>query len=374
MAVPLLDLTRQYSYLKDKLDKAVLDVYRGGKFILGPEVAQFEQDIAKLCQVKYAIGVASGTDALLLALRACDVKYGDEVITSNFSFFASAGVVSRLGAIPVLVDIDPDSYNIDSKLIERAITSKTKAIVPVHLFGQVADMDPIMEFARKKKIKVVEDAAQAIGAEYRGRPAGSIGDLGCFSFFPSKNLGAAGDGGMIVTNNQELYESCKMLRTHGEKPKYYHRIVGYNSRLDTVQAATLLVKLPYLREWSEKRIANAKKYDKAFKEVDNLKMPQVMSYSTFHIYNQYTLASPNRDEIMAGLSKADIGSAIYYPVPFHEQDCFASLGYKANEFPVSSKAADEVFSIPIYPEMTEVEQDEVIETVKALAAQLVSSS
>lgn len=373
MAVPLLDLTRQYAYLREKLDKAVIDVYRTGKFILGPEVVQLEQEIAKLSKVKYAIGVASGTDALLLALRACGVQSGDEVITSNFSFFASAGVVSRLGATPVLVDIESDSYNIDPRLIERAITSKTKVIVPVHLFGQVADMDPIMEIARKRKIKVIEDAAQAIGAEYKGKPAGSIGDLGCFSFFPSKNLGAAGDGGMIVTNNQELYESCKMLRTHGEKPKYYHRIVGYNSRLDTVQAATLLVKLPYLREWSEKRIAHAKKYDKAFREIDNLKTPTVMNYSTFHIYNQYTLASPNREEIMAGLAKADIGSAIYYPVPFHKQDCFAPLGYKPTEFPNSNRAADEVFSIPIYPEMTDSEQDEVIDTVKALAAQLVSS-
>jgi len=373
MAVPLLDLTRQYAYLKDKLDKAVLDVYRSGKFILGPEVAQLEQEIAKLCQVKYAIGVASGTDALLLALRACDVKPGVEVITSDFSFFASAGVVSRLGATPVLVDIEPDSYNIDPKLIEKAITSKTKAIVPVHLFGQVADMDPIMEIARKHNIKVIEDAAQAIGAEYKGKPAGSIGDLGCFSFFPSKNLGGSGDGGMIVTSNWELYESCKMLRTHGENPKYYHRVVGYNSRLDTVQAATLLVKFPYLRKWSEKRIAHAKKYDQAFQEIDNFKTPTVMSYSTFHIYNQYTLASSNRDDIIAGLEKAEIGCAIYYPVPFHKQDCFASLGYKAKDFPMSSRAADEVFSIPIYPDMTEKEQSEVIETVKTLAAQLVSS-
>ncbi len=373
MAVPLLDLTRQYAYLKDKLDQAVLDIYHSGKFILGPEVERLEEAIAKLCRVQYAVGVASGTDALLLALRACNVKPGDEVITSNFSFFASAGVVSRLGAKPVLVDVEPDNYNIDPKLIEKAITSRTKAIVPVHLFGQVADMDPIMEIARQHKIKVIEDAAQAIGAEYKGRPAGSMGDLGCFSFFPSKNLGGAGDGGMIVTNNQELYESCKMLRTHGEKPKYYHRIVGYNSRLDTVQAATLLVKLPYLKKWSEKRIAHAKKYDQAFKEMDNVKTPRVMSYSTFHIYNQYTLASPNRDKIMAGLAQADIGCAIYYPVPFHKQGCFASLGYQANEFPVSSRAAAEVFSIPIYPEMTEKEQSEVIETVKTLAAQLVSS-
>lgn len=373
MAVPLLDLTRQYAYLREKLDNAVLDVFRSGKFILGPEVTVLENEIAGLSQVKYGLGVASGTDALLLALRACGVKPGDEVITSNFSFFASAGVVSRLGATPVFVDIEPDSYNIDPKLIEKSITSKTKVIVPVHLFGQMADMDPIMEIARKHKLKVIEDAAQAIGAEYKGKPAGSIGDIGCFSFFPSKNLGGSGDGGMIITKNPELFESCKMLRTHGENPKYFHRIVGYNSRLDTVQAATLLVKLPFLREWSEKRIRHANIYDRAFKEIPGLKTPSVMPYTTFHIYNQYTLASPNRLEIMNGLSKAEIGHAIYYPVPFHKQDCFASLGYRPNEFPVSSRAADEVFSIPIYPDMTEKEQSEVIDTVKKLAAQTVSS-
>ncbi len=373
MAVPLLDLTRQYAFIKEEMEKAVLKVYRGGQFILGPEVSELENEIAKLSKVNYGLGVASGTDALLLALRACDVRPGDEVITSDFSFFASAGVVSRLGATPVLVDIEPDSFNINPKLIEKAITKKTKAIVPVHLFGQMADMDPIMDIARRHKIKVIEDAAQAIGAEYKGRPAGSIGDIGCFSFFPSKNLGGAGDGGMIVSNNQELYESCRMLRTHGEKPKYYHRVVGYNSRLDTVQAATLLVKLPYLRQWSEKRIAHAKNYDRAFKEVDSLKTPKVMSYSTFHIYNQYTLASPNRDEITAGLTKAGIGNAVYYPVPFHKQDCFADLGYKERDFPVSAKAANEVFSIPIYPELTEKEQNVVMETVKKLAVQLVSS-
>lgn len=367
MAVPLLDLKRQYAYLKGKLDKAVIDVYTHSKFILGPEVSEFEQKLAELCNVKHGIGVASGTDALLVALRACDVQPGDEVITTNFSFFASAGVVSRLGARPVFVDIEPNSYNIDPKLIEERITPKTKVIMPVHLYGQMADMDPIMEIARKHNVKVVEDAAQAIGAEYKNRPAGSIGDISCFSFFPSKNLGGSGDGGMIVTDNDKLFESCKMLRTHGEKPKYYHRIVGYNSRLDTLQAATLLVKFPYLRQWSEKRTAHAKKYDEAFADIETITTPKIMDYSTFHIYNQYTLATPNRNEIIAGLQKAEIGNAIYYPVPFHKQDCFASLGYNADEFPVSGKLADEVFSIPVYPEMTESEQDEVIATVKKLA-------
>ncbi len=368
MAVPLLDLKRQYSYLKKELDAAILEVFRTELFILGPQVKELEQKVAEYCHAKYAIGVASGSDALLLSLRACDVNPGDEVITTNFSFFASAGVVSRLGAKPVFVDVEPDNYNINPELIEQAITPKTKAIVPVHLFGQMADMDAIMQIAEKHKVKVVEDAAQSIGAEYKNKLSGSIGDLGCFSFFPSKNLGGSGDGGMIVTNNEELYEKCRMLRMHGEKPKYYHRIVGYNSRLDTLQAATLLVKLPNLRNWSEKRIEHARRYDEAFKDVENIKTPSVMDYNTFHIYNQYTLASPKREKILAGLKEAEIGHAIYYPVPFHKQDCFADLGYKPEDFPVTNVVAEQVFSIPVYPELTEDEQSEVIETIKRLVS------
>ncbi len=368
MGVPLLDLTRQYAYLKPEMDKAVLAVLAHNKFILGPEVAELEKKIAALCKVKYAVGCASGTDALLLALHAAGVGPGDEVITTDFSFFASAGVVSRLGAVPVFVDIEPDSYNIDPKLIEAAITSRTKAIMPVHLFGQMADMDPIMEIARKHKLVVVEDAAQSIGAEYKGRPAGSIGHFGCFSFFPSKNLGAGGDGGIVVTNDEKLYGLCHILREHGQQPKYYHRIVGYNSRLATIQAAILLVKLPYLRKWSEKRIEHARRYDRELAGVKDLRTPVVKQYSTFHIYNQYTLASPKRNAITDGLGKAGIGNAIYYPVPFHKQECFASLGYKPAQFPESSKAGDEVFSIPIYPEMTDAEQTEVIRTIRQLAS------
>ncbi|MEW6051606.1 MAG: DegT/DnrJ/EryC1/StrS family aminotransferase [Candidatus Zixiibacteriota bacterium] len=368
MAVPLLDLTRQYAYLKPAMDKAVLDVLAHGKFILGPEVAQFEKEIASLCHVRYAVGVASGTDALLISLHAAGVGPGDEVITSNFSFFASAGVISRLGATPVFVDIEPDSYNIDPHLLETAISPRTKAIMPVHLFGQMADMDPIMAIARKHKIAVIEDGAQSIGAEYKGKPCGSIGDLGCFSFFPSKNLGAGGDGGIIVTDNEELYELCHILREHGQKPQYYHRIIGYNSRLATIQAAILRVKLPHLRQWSEKRIEHARRYDRELAGVPNLKTPVVKPYSTFHIYNQYTVASPKRDQIMKGLKAAQIGCAIYYPVPFHQQECFASLGYKPDQFPRSTLAGNEVFSIPIYPEMTEAEQTEVIVTVKRLAS------
>ncbi len=367
MAVPLLDLTRQYAYLKTEMDKAVLNVLAHGKFILGPEVTQLEQEIAKLCRTKYAVGVASGTDALMVALHACGVGPGDEVITSDFSFFASAGVISRLGATPVFVDIDLDSYNIDPAKLEAAITPKTKAVMPVHLFGQVADMDPILAIARKHNLKVVEDCAQSIGAEYKGKPAGSMGDLGCFSFFPSKNLGAGGDAGIIVTNDETLYDLCKILREHGQKPQYYHRIVGYNSRLDTLQAAILLVKLPHLRKWSEKRVEHARRYDKEFAGVPGLKTPRMMPSTTFHIYNQYTLASPKRQRIFEGLRAAGIGTAIYYPVPFHKQECFAYLGYKPGDFPESNEAGDEVFSIPVYPEMTDAEQTEVITAVKRLA-------
>jgi dTDP-4-amino-4,6-dideoxygalactose transaminase len=369
MSVPLLDLHRQYIAIKNEMDRAVLDVLEHGKFILGPEVKRLEQEIAALCRVTHAIGTASGTDALLIALRAVGVKPGDEVITSDFSFFASAGVIARLGARPVFIDIEPDTYNIDPGLVEAAITPRTRAIVPVHLFGQLADMDPIMEIARRSGIKVIEDAAQAIGAEYKGRPAGSIGDLGCFSFYPSKNLGAGGDGGMIVTNDDQAEKDCRSLRVHGESPKYFHHTIGYNSRLDTLQAAMLLVKLPHLRAWSEKRIEHAHIYDQALQGVPNLRVPVVKTYSTFHIFNQYTLASPRRDHIVEGLNRAGIGNCIYYPLPFHQQKCFAYLDHAPDDFPVATRAAAEVFSIPIYPEMTPAEQHEVIDTIRRLATE-----
>ena len=364
MSVPLLDLSRQYAYLKKDMDAAVLKVLDHGKFILGPEVRELEEKVAQLSQAGYACGVASGTDALLLALKACGVKAGDEVITTDFSFFATAGVIARLGAKPVFVDIESDTYNIDPAKIEAAISPKTKVIIPVHLFGQLADMDPIMALADKYKIKVVEDAAQAIGAEYKGRRAGSIGDYGCFSFYPSKNLGAGGDGGIITTNTKENYELIDILRVHGAKPKYYHKIVGFNSRLATIQAAILLVKLPYLQKWSEKRVEHAKIYDDAFKNIPGIVCPKVKDYSTFHIYNQYTIAVPDRGKIMELLKKEQIGFDIYYPVPFHKQECFAYLEYDVNDFPITNKAAEEVLSLPIYPEMTKDEQAKVIAAVK----------
>lgn len=368
MAVPFLDLSRQYAYLKDELDTAAVRVLTHGAFIHGPELKELEEKIASLCGVRHAMGVASGTDALLLALHAAGVGAGDEVITTDFSFFATAGVVSRLGAKPVFVDINPDSYNIDPGLIERMITPKTKAIMPVHLFGQIADMDPILEIGRKHNIKIIEDSAQAIGAKYKGRLAGSMGDLGCFSFYPTKNLGAAGDAGMITTNDDQLAELCRILRVHGAKPKYYHKLVGYNSRLDTMQAAVLLVKLPHLRNWTEQRIAHAGKYNQAFTDMENIKTPRVNEFTDFHIYNQYTIAIDNRDDFRARLTEAGIGSDIYYPVSFHAQECFANLNCAPENFPNSIKASHSVLSLPIYPELTEQEQDEVIAVIKSIAS------
>ncbi|MDH4157483.1 MAG: DegT/DnrJ/EryC1/StrS family aminotransferase [candidate division Zixibacteria bacterium] len=368
MAVPFLDLSRQYAYLKDELDAAAVRVLSHGQFILGPEVAQLEKEVAALCGVKHALGVASGTDALLLALRAAGVAAGDEVITTDFSFFSTAGVVARLGARPVFVDIEVDSYNLDPTLIEASITPRTKAIMPVHLFGQVADMDAVMEIARRHHLTVIEDAAQAIGAGYKDRRAGAIGDLGCFSFYPTKNLGAAGDAGMITTDSDELYDLCRILRVHGAEPKYYHRVVGYNSRLDTMQAALLLVKLPYLEEWSRKRIEHARVYDEAFAGLSGPRTPVVKDYSTFHIYNQYTIAVPAREELRAALQTAGIGSDIYYPVAFHRQECFQSLGYGVDDFPVAVKASGEVLALPIYPELTAGEQQAVINAVTKFVA------
>jgi dTDP-4-amino-4,6-dideoxygalactose transaminase len=362
MAVPLIDLKRQYTPIKDDVENAVKTVLDHGHFILGPELKKFEAEVAEYCHIKHAIGVASGTDALLLALRACGVEPGDEVITSAFSFFASAGVISRLGARPVFVDIDPDTFNIDPDLISAAITDRTKVIMPIHLFGQCADMDPILEMAGKKGIKVVEDAAQAIGSQYRGRDAGTLGDAGCFSFFPTKNLGCAGDGGMVVTNDDETAELLRMLRVHGGRSEYYHEIVGYNSRLDTLQAALLSAKLPYLKAWTEARRKNADRYDEALKDLP-LKTPKAMPWA-YHIYNQYTIALDRRDELMEWLKERQIGHKIYYPVPFHMQKCFGDLDYSAGDLPQSEKAAASVVSIPIFGEMTEAEQGEVIDSIR----------
>jgi dTDP-4-amino-4,6-dideoxygalactose transaminase len=362
MAVPLIDIKRQYAPIRAEVDRALKEVMDHGQFILGPELKKFEAEVAEYCSVKHALGVASGTDALLLALRACGVGPGHEVITSAFSFFASAGVISRLGARPVFVDIEPDTYNIDPDLIEKAITPQTRAILPIHLFGQCADMDPIMAIAAKHKIKVIEDAAQAIGSKYKDRHAGTLGDAGCFSFFPTKNLGCAGDGGMVVTNDDELADMINILRVHGGRSEYHHQIVGYNSRLDTLQAALLSAKLPYLARWTEGRRKNAATFDEALKGLP-LKTPVVMPWA-YHIYNQYTISVERRDELMAWLQERQIGHKIYYPVPFHMQECFGDLDYSAGDLPHSEKAAASVVSLPIFGEMTEAERNEVIAAIK----------
>ncbi|MCK4403462.1 MAG: DegT/DnrJ/EryC1/StrS family aminotransferase [candidate division Zixibacteria bacterium] len=362
MNVAFLDLKRQYSSIKDELDQAVFSVLSHAKFIMGPEVKAFEEKVVEYCGAKFAIGVASGTDALLLSLRACGVGPGDEVITTGFSFFATAGVITRLGATPVFVDIDPNTYNMEPDQIEKKITSKTKAIMPVHLYGQCVDMDPITEIARKHNLKVVEDAAQAIGAKYKGRKAGTLGDFGCFSFFPSKNLGAAGDGGMVVTDDLEMAELLRMLRVHGAKPKYYHSIVGYNSRLDTIQAAILSVKLRYLDGWTEKRREHAKSYNTAFKDLDII-TPKEEDFN-YHIYHQYTIVVKNRDRLREVLKENQVGHDVYYPVPLHLQECYSSLGYKEGNLPMVERKAKEVISIPIYPELTAEEQNFVIQTIK----------
>jgi len=363
MKVVPLDLKLQYQSIKQEVDDAVHRVLDHSKFILGPEVKQLEAELAKYCNTKYAVGVASGTDALLLALRACGVNPGDEVITTAFTFFATAGVVSRLGAIPVFCDIEESTYNINPELIEAKITNKTKAIMPVHLYGQIAEMNQIMEIAQKHNIAVVEDAAQAIGAKYHNRLAGTFGDAAGFSFFPSKNLGAYGDGGFIATNSEELAEMSTKLRVHGSKPKYYHSIVGYNSRLDTIQAAILLVKLKHLNKWHEERRKVASNYNEQLKGISGIRTPFVHDYN-YHIYHQYTLAVDNREKLEETLKQNEIGFATYYPIPLHIQDCFSELGYKKGDMPICEKLANEVISIPIYPEMPEKQQSFVIDTIK----------
>lgn len=362
MKVPLLDLKRQYQTIKPELDSALMNVLAHAQFILGPEVKQFEEQAAAFCGVKHAIGVASGTDALLLALRACGVGPGDEVITTTFSFFASAGVISRLGATPVFADIDPKTYNVTAGQIAKKISSKTKAIMPVHLYGQMADMDAIMELAQSKRIPVVEDAAQAIGAKYKGKKAGTLGRFGCFSFFPSKNLGGLGDGGMVTCQTDEDAELIRKLRVHGSKPKYYHSIIGYNSRLDTLQAAGLAVKLKHLDNWTEGRRKKAARYNQLLAGLP-VETP-FEAETNYHIYHQYTIAALKRDELRKFLAEREIGTEIYYPLPLHQQECYAALGYKKGSLPLAEKRAAQVLSLPIFPELTDAEQDFVAASIR----------
>jgi dTDP-4-amino-4,6-dideoxygalactose transaminase len=367
MKVPLLDLKAQYAQIRDEIEPVVKEVIESQYFIMGPKVKEFEDNIAAYCNVKHALGVSSGTDAILLALMALDLKPGDEVITTDYSFFATAGCVSRLNAVPVFVDINADTYNINPELIEEKITKKTKAIIPVHLYGQMADMDPIMKIAEKHKLAVIEDAAQAIGSEYKdGRRAGSIGTMGCFSFFPSKNLGGFGDGGLITTNDDALFEKLTYLRNHGAHPKYYHKMVGGNFRLDAIQAAVLNVKLKYLDEWTEGRQKNADYYDGGLRS-ENLFdkiFPPKRSKGYRHIFNQYILRTAKRDDLIEHLKQNNIGCEIYYPVTFNNQECFNYLGYNKGKFPVAEKAADETLAIPIYPELTNNQKDYILDIIQ----------
>lgn len=367
MPVPLLDLKAQFAPIEADIRKAIDGVLASQRFIMGPEVQALEEEVAAYSGTAHGIGVSSGTDALLIALMGLDIGPGDEVITTPYSFFATAGVIARLGAKPVFVDIEPKTYNIAPEKIEAAVTEKTKALIPVHLYGQCADMDPILAIAERHGLAVVEDAAQAIGAEDKGRRAGSMGTVGCFSFFPSKNLGALGDGGMVVTADAELADKLRSLRAHGSKPKYYHKIVGGNFRLDALQAAVVRVKLKHLDAWTGGRQRNAALYDAKFTAAglpaDRLSTPAVRRDR--HIYNQYVIRTPERDGLKAHLAEAGIGTEIYYPLPLHLQECFAELGYAEGSLPEAEAAAKETLALPIYPELSEAQIDEVVSAVVA---------
>lgn len=367
MKIPLLDLKSQYATIRHEVMRAVGEVLESQVCILGPRVEELETKVAALSECRYAVGMSSGTDALLAALMALGIGPGDEVITTPFTFFATAGSVARVGALPVFVDIEPRTFNIDPARIEAAITPKTRAIIPVHLFGQMCDMDPIMEVAARHNIPVIEDAAQAISATYKGRKAGSIGAIGCFSFFPSKNLGGAGDGGMCVTSDPALHERLLLMRSHGSKPKYYHKVVGGNFRLDPLQAAVLLVKLPHLDTWSAARRRNASLYGHALAGT-----PVVTPYirpDCVSIFNQYSVRVPHRDAVRQALTDANIGSEIYYPVPMHLQECFAASHRAVGSLAESEKAAEQVLALPIYPELTPEQIAHVADTVKSAVVQ-----
>ena len=378
MQVPLLDLRKQYQSLKPEFEKVLLEVAESQALIMGKEVEKLENTLAEYCDCKYAVGVSSGTDALLMALMALDIKPGDEVILPTYSFFATAGVVARMNAIPVFVDSEPVTLNINPELIKAKINSKTKAIIPVHLYGQSADMDAIMAIANEYKIPVIEDGAQSIGAQYKnGKKVGSMGLIGCYSFYPTKNLGAFGDGGLVATNDEETFIKLKQMRNHGMEPKYHHKFVGGNFRLDAIQAAVLNVKFPHLEKWHASRQQNADLWDKLFIEAglaestgktafdskNKVLLPKPIykesSAKNYHIYNQYIIRVENRDELRQYLSENQIGSEIYYPVPFHRQECFAYLNSNDNEYPVANHASETSIALPIFAEL-EAEQIEYV--------------
>lgn len=380
MKVPLLDLRPPLEELRDEIVEAVTQVIDSTRYIMGPEIDGLEKEIAAYCGTKDAVGVSSGTDALLLALMVLEVGPGDLVMTSNFSFFATAGVVARLNATPVFVDIDPQTFNIDPESLSRALAEmdaqtrkRVKAIIPVHLYGQCADMEAILKISREYNIPVIEDGAQAIGAECeidgQKRSAGSSGEFGCFSFFPSKNLGGVGDGGIVTINNSEMADQLRLKRVHGGERKYYHRVIGGNFRLDPIQAAVIRVKLPHLNKWHSQRQDNAEHYNKLFAEKDlggKVQLPFVGHSENLqnpHIYNQYVIKAERRDELQAFLAENEIASEVYYPLPFHLQECFLHLGGKTGDFPVSEATAEEVLALPVYPGMTKELRETVVEQI-----------
>lgn len=387
MMIPAMNVTRQYESIKDELDAAALNILHEGQYILGKPVEDFEKAFANYCGVKYAVGVGNGSDALVIALKACGVKPGDEVITTDMSFIATAEAIVAVGAKPVFVDCKRDTYTVCPEEIRKNITDKTTAVIPVHLYGQCADMDAINQIAREYNLKVIEDAAQAAGADYKGHKAGSMGDAGCISFFPTKNLGCAGDGGMILTNDESVYRQCKALRAHGsgldawytygvqnnvktsEKdinfngnlPKYFNFIDGYNSRLDAIQAAILMAKLPHLDDWNRRRGKIAQQYDERI--INPAVRKPVTAKGNSHIYYVYTIAAENRDGLRAYLEKNGIKSGVYFPVPFHRQKVFEKFGYKSGDFPNAEYVAEHTLILPMFPELTQEEIDKVIEVV-----------
>lgn len=370
MGVPLLDLQQQYASIQAGLLPKLEELCASQQFILGPRVEELEEAVAKVCNGAFACGVSSGSDALQIALMAEGIGPGDEVITTPYTFFATVGAVCRFGATPVFVDIRPDTCNLDASQIEAKITPRTKAIIPVHLYGQCADMGPILEIARKHGIPVIEDACQAIGAEWEGRRVASLGDYGCLSFFPSKNLGCFGDGGMVVCNDPKKAEKLRILRNHGMAPQYHHHLAGSNFRLDALQAVVLLEKLPHLDDWTRMRRQNAADYNRLFQGVEGIRTPVVAPYATRHVFNQYVVRVKDgrRDHVWQGLKARGIGSAVYYPIPLHLQECFRSLGYHEGDFPESERAAKETLALPIFPELTMAQKEEVAAAVKELLA------
>ena len=361
MHIPLLDLKAQYATIRDQATQAIGEVCESQMFALGPAVARFEQNVAEYCGCKFAIGISSGTDALLISLMALGIGPGDEVITTPFSFFATAGSVARVGAKPVFVDVDPDTFNIDPNGIEEKITDKTRAVIPVHLFGQVADMEKITEIAGRRDIAVIEDAAQAIGATRNGTAAGNFGICGCFSFYPTKNLGCFGDGGMVTTNDPDFADKIRILRNHGQGPAYFYSIIGGNFRLDGIQGAVLDVKLKHLDNWNEQRRQHASLYDHLF--ADSPVNTPVIDPANTSIFHQYTVTISERDKLKEFLAENQIGSAVFYPKPLHLQDCFQELGYQPGDLPVAERLCGEVLSLPVYPELSPKQIEHVAATV-----------